>query len=187
MPRRYGSLKTARRVNGRRGRRWTIRFGQGHAPDHATFWSGDGRLVLGGDQLIPSISPNIGVYPTEPDANPLEEWLTACQKLAPYATPDQLVLPGHKLPYYGLPTRLDQLIENHIGALDRLRAHLREPHAAGECFLPIFKRQISGGAYGLALVEAVAHCAYLWHAGEVTRRRRADGAFVYQMKEAANG
>ena len=169
------------------GRDWTIRFGQGHAPDHATFWSDDGKVVLGGDQLIPSISPNIGVYATEPEADPVSEWLAACNAFKPHATSDQLVLPGHKLPFYGLPSRLDQLIENHHGALKRLRDHLRTPHTAAECFLPIFKRQVGGGEYGLALVEAVAHCAHLWQAGEATRVRRDDGAWLYQMKGAGHG
>ncbi|MFT5743877.1 MAG: glyoxylase-like metal-dependent hydrolase (beta-lactamase superfamily II), partial [Paracoccaceae bacterium] len=45
------------------GRNWDIRMGNGHAPEHATFWSADDDLVIGGDQLLPSISPNIGVYP----------------------------------------------------------------------------------------------------------------------------
>ncbi|OYX23079.1 MAG: MBL fold hydrolase, partial [Rhodobacterales bacterium 32-66-7] len=27
------------------GRDWTVRFGHGHAPDHATFWSGDGIVL----------------------------------------------------------------------------------------------------------------------------------------------
>ena len=43
------------------GRRWRVRLGQGHAPDHATLWSEDDNLILGGDQLLPSISANIGV------------------------------------------------------------------------------------------------------------------------------
>ncbi len=169
------------------GRSWVVRFGQGHAPDHAIFWSEDGGLVLAGDQLLPSISPNIGVYPTEPDADPVAEWMAACKRLVPFATTDQLVLPGHKLPYTGLPTRLDQLIDNHLGALDRLRSHLKAPHTAAECFLPIFKRQVGGGEYGLALVEAVAHCSHLWQAGEATRVRREDGAWLYQMKGTGHG
>jgi glyoxylase-like metal-dependent hydrolase (beta-lactamase superfamily II) len=53
------------------GRDWTIRFGHGHAPDHATLWSEDGDIVIGGDQLLPSISPNLGVYATEPGADPV--------------------------------------------------------------------------------------------------------------------
>ena len=58
------------------GRDWIIRMGNGHAAEHATLWAGD--IVLGGDQLLPSISPNLGVYATEPGANPVFEWLEAC-------------------------------------------------------------------------------------------------------------
>ena len=160
-----------------------VRLGNGHAPDHATLWSTDGKLVLGGDQLLPSISPNLGLYATEPEADPVGDWLAACEKLKPFATDDQLVLPGHKLPFTGLPLRMTQLAENHLGALDRLRTHLVSPKTAADCFLPIFKRDIGlGGEYGLALVEAYAHCIHLWHRGEVTRTTREDGAYLWQMR-----
>ncbi|KPP84011.1 MAG: Zn-dependent hydrolase [Rhodobacteraceae bacterium HLUCCA08] len=162
------------------GRDWIVRMGDGHAPEHATFWSVDGELVLGGDQLLPSISPNIGVYPTEPEADPLADWLAACARLAPHATEAQLVLPGHKLPYRGLPTRLDQLAENHHGALARLVDHLAEPRRARDCFAPLFKREIDEGAYGLALVEAVAHLNHLHQAGRARRRLGDDGAYWFQ-------
>ena len=164
------------------GRRWTVRIGHGHAPEHATLWSESDNLVLGGDQLLPSISPNLGVYPTEPEADPVADWLATCRSFQPHAREDHLVLPGHKLPFVGLPTRLDQMIENHISALDRLQDHLATPASAVECFLPIFKRQIGEAEYGLALVEAVAHCLHLWHAGRAIRTRREDGAWVYAQK-----
>ena len=161
------------------GRRWTVRIGHGHAPEHATLWSEDDNIVLGGDQLLPSISPNLGVYPTEPDADPVADWLDSCRKFQTFADDSQLILPGHKLPFYGLPTRLDQLIENHVSALDRLEAQLAKPSTAAECFLAIFKREIKGAEYGLALVEAVAHCQHLFLAGRASREKRADGAWVY--------
>lgn len=161
------------------GRRWTIRIGNGHAPEHATFWSQDDGLVLGGDQLLPSISANIGVYPTEPDADPLTEWLDSCESFQPFARDDQLILPGHKLPFTGLPLRLRQMVENHQGALDRLRAHLTTPRTAAECFMPLFKREITGHAYGLALVEAVAHLNHLLQRGDVTRKVQDDGAWAW--------
>ena len=72
----------------------------------------------------------------------------------------------------GLPLRLRHLIDNHHGALKRLLAHLDTPQSAGECFLPLFKRNISGGEYGLALVEAVAHLNHLDQAGLATREMR---------------
>jgi len=164
------------------GRTWDIRFGQGHAPDHATFWSRDDDLVIGGDQLLATISPNLGVYATEPGADPVGDWLAACAALQPHARPDHLVLPGHKLPFTGLPDRLRQMIANHHGALDRLRVHLAAgPKSAAECFPPLFKRQIDVGTYGLALVEAVAHLNHLHAIGAVRRARRADGAWIYRL------
>lgn len=164
------------------GRQWDIRFGQGHAPDHATFWSRDDDLVIGGDQLLATISPNLGVYATEPGADPVAEWLESCAAFQPHARDSHLVLPGHKLPFTGLPTRLTQLIANHHGALDRLRRHLAEGEkTAAECFPPLYKRQIDEGTYGLALVEAVAHLNHLHAIGDVTRTRRADGAWLYRL------
>ncbi|SLN21552.1 MBL fold metallo-hydrolase [Roseisalinus antarcticus] len=160
------------------GRSWDVRMGAGHAPEHVTLWARDAPLVLGGDQLLASISPNLGVYPTEPEADPVADWIAACRRLAAFATEDQLVLPGHKMPFRGLPARLSHLEDNHHGALERLVGHLVDPKTAGECFAPLFKREIGAGEYGLALVEAYAHCLHLWHLGRVSRERRGE-AWVF--------
>jgi glyoxylase-like metal-dependent hydrolase (beta-lactamase superfamily II) len=162
------------------GRRWRVRLGQGHAPDHITLWSEVDELVIGGDQLLPGISPNIGVYPTEPEADPLTEWLEATARFVPHAREDQLVLPGHKLPFTGLPFRLQQMAENHHQALERLLGHLHEPQTAAGCFPALYKRPIGEGEYGLALVEAVAHLNCLLRRGQVCRSLRADGAWLWQ-------
>lgn len=162
------------------GRRWLVRLGQGHAPDHATLWSLEDNLVLGGDQLLPGISANIGVYPTEPDADPLSEWLDSTRRFAAFARADHLVLPGHKLPFTGLPFRLIQMADNHESALDRLQTHLATPHTANQCFLPLFKREITGSQHGLALVEAVAHLNYLLKRARVSRSLNPEGAWAWQ-------
>jgi len=164
------------------GRDWDVHMGNGHAPEHATFWSRDDNLVLGGDQLLPSISPNIGVYATEPEADPVAEWLESCECLAPFAREDQLVLGGHKLPFIGLPTRLRQLVDNHHGALKRLAKHLETPRVASDCFAPLFKRKIGEDVYGLALVEAMAHLNHMYALGQVTRTRRNDDAWIWALK-----
>lgn len=164
------------------GRDWILRIGHGHAPDHATFWEEGGNLVLGGDQLLPSISANLGVYASEPGADPVAEWIASCEAFRAHARPGQLVLPGHKLPFTGLPLRLEQMIENHTGALRRLESHLAVPRAAAECFAPLFKRSIGEAEYGLALVEAVAHLNHLLNAGRVRRDLREDGAWLWRTK-----
>ncbi len=166
------------------GRTWDIRMGDGHAPEHATFWSREDHLVIGGDQLLPSISPNIGVYPTEPNADPLAEWIDSCQRLAPFARDDQLVLGGHKLPFFGLPTRLRQMEDNHHSALDRLLDHLSEPRVGGDCFPALFKRTIGPAEYGLAFVETVAHLNHLLALGQVSRQMGPDGAWIWKTSQS---
>lgn len=162
------------------GRDWDVRMGNGHAPEHATFWSRDDNLVISGDQILPSISSNIGVYATEPEADPVGDWLEACERLAQYGREDHLVLGGHKLPFTGLPLRMRQLIDNHHGALKRLEEYIATPRVGGECFPPLFKRSIGPSEYGLALVEAFAHLNHLYQTGKASRTRREDGAWVWQ-------
>ena len=166
------------------GRDWDIHIGNGHAPEHATFWCRGEPLVIGGDQILASISPNLGVYATEPEADPVGDWLESCERLLPMADAAQLVLAGHKLPFTGLPLRLRQMIDNHHGALARLYDYLAEPRVAVECFVPLFKRAIGAGEYGLALVEAVAHLNHLHQGGRVLRDRRADGAWLWRQAGA---
>ena len=177
----YTRLKQGDTLNAG-GRVWDVHIGNGHAPEHLTLWSQTDHIVLSGDQIISSISPNLGVYPTEPEADPITDWLEACERLSGLAKPEHLVLGGHKLPFTGLATRLRQLIDNHHGALARLEAHLSEPRTAAECFAPLFKRKIDEGTYGLALVEAVAHLNHLHQAERISRARREDGAWLWRRR-----
>ncbi|MBT0958026.1 MBL fold metallo-hydrolase [Alphaproteobacteria bacterium KMM 3653] len=164
------------------GRDWTVRMGNGHAPEHATLWAEEGDLVIAGDQMIASISPNIGVHATEPEADPLAEWLEACERLSGFARDEQLVLSGHKLPFTGLPARMTQLIKNHHTALERLMEHLALPRTAAQCFPVLFRRAIGPAEYGLALAEAVAHLNHLYQAGRISRALDDDGAWLWQAK-----
>lgn len=168
------------------GRSWFVRFGQGHAPDHAVLFSEDGEFVLAGDQYLRTISPNLGVYATEPEADPVGEWLASHRALLAHLRDSQIALPGHGMPFTGLPFRADQLIENHVSALERLEAFLAEPRTAVDCFGVLYRREIGAGEYGLALVEAMAHCLHLWHTGRASRSRREDGAWLWRAKEAAD-
>ncbi len=161
------------------GRDWAVRTGDGHAPEHATLWADD-DLVLGGDQLLPSISANLGVYASEPGADPVAEWIASAERFRAFANPGQLVLPGHRLPFTGLPLRLSQMIDNHLGALARLEALLEKPRTAVQCFPALFRREIGEAEYGLALVEAVAHLNHLLKAGRVTRRLTNRGVWRWQ-------
>lgn len=166
------------------GRRWIARMGEGHAPEHLTLWADDG-LVLGGDQLLGTISPNLGVYATEPLADPVGDWMRSIEKLRPFARDDQVILPGHKQPFTGLPARLEAMARGHEKALDRLAAALAEPMTAVDAFRVLYRRPIEGGEFGLALVEAVAHLNALVAQGRaVAVGHTASGGVLYQSVQA---
>lgn len=164
------------------GRDWRVVLGNGHAAEHVTLWSMSDDLVIGGDQLLPGISPNLGVYATEPAADPVRDWLDSCARLAPLAEDRHLVLPGHKLPFTGLPARLAQLAENHESALRRLAEALAgAPRTAADCFDILFRRRIGDGEYGLALAEAVAHINALAARGLIhPAGENADGGVLWR-------
>jgi len=166
------------------GINWKVEVGNGHAPEHSTFWSDDLNLIIAGDQILPGISSNLGVYPTEPEADTVGDWIESCERFLNLAKDEQIVLPGHGLPFTGLPRRLTQLIDNHRGALARIRKALRDsPKTAVDLFGAIFKRDINKLEYLLALHEAVGHVNHLYSIGEVDREERHDGALVYRLKE----
>jgi glyoxylase-like metal-dependent hydrolase (beta-lactamase superfamily II) len=163
------------------GRDWDVRMGDGHAPEHATFWSRDDDLVIVGDQAIPGISSNLGVQPTEPEADPVGDWLESCERLLRHAREEHVALPGHKPVFTGLPLRFEQLISNHHTAIDRLRGHLTDWRTAVECFVPIFGREIGPPVYGLAMNEALGHLNHMHRTGEAERETGADGAWRFRL------
>jgi len=153
-------------------RNWEVRIGSGHAPDHATFWSDDGKICIGADQFLPDITSNVGVYASEPDANPLGDWLNSCQRFLKMANEDILVLPGHKAPFRGLKTRLQELIDHHHGCLAVLTRELTKPTTAIDCFDSVFGRKIPDKEFGLALAETNAHLNFLLWQNKINRTQR---------------
>ncbi len=163
--------------------RWRVEYGNGHAPDHITLWGVDKPVVIAGDQIIPGISPNLGVYPTEPFLDTASLWIKTCKEYQKLALSEHLVLPGHKLPFFGLRTRLAQLIQNHEGILSRIEKALNEESCtAVELFAPVYNRIIGTTEYGLALAETLGHLNYFRSLGRLSWIERDDGALIYSLK-----
>lgn len=148
---------------------WRVIVGQGHSPEHACLYCPDLRLLISGDQVLPRISSNVSVYPSEPDADPMAEWLASLDKLQREVPDDVLVLPAHNECFRGLHARLDALRAGQQRALARLRDALVEPKRAVDVFGALFGRPIRESdvmLLGLATGESVAYLNYLLHCGE---------------------
>ena len=162
------------------GRRWRVMFGHGHAPDHLVLISEEDDLVIAGDQILPKITPNIGVYPTEPEADPLGDWMASCEILAQRLDDARLILPGHGDPFRGARRRLRDVVAKHERALDRLADLLQTPRLLVECFPALYRREITPALEGLATVEAAAHLNRLVCAGRAVRRVQPQSPDLWQ-------
>lgn len=164
------------------GRGWVVVSGSGHSPEHSCLWSPDLKLFISGDQVLPKISSNVSVFPTEPEADPLDDWLTSLAAIRARVPDDVLVLPAHNDPFYGLHARIDHLIGGHERGLGRLKAMLAEkPRRSVDVFRALFRREINDGVLGMATGESIAHLNCLIHRGEAVRETDAQGVDWYRL------
>lgn len=161
------------------GRTWKVVGGSGHCPEHACLWCEELNLFISGDQILPRISSNVSVFPTEPEADPLAEWLASCGRLRALLPADVLVLPAHNEPFYGVHKRLEALIDGHELAMRRILERLGEPKCALDVFGAVFARAIGPDELGMATGETVAHLNCLVRRGLVEFERR-DGRRLYK-------
>ena len=112
---------------------WQVVVGNGHSPEHACLYCAELKLLISGDQVLPKISSNVSVFPTEPDANPLDDWMTSLAKIAARVPDDVLVLPAHKSPFRGLHARIGELIESHQRGLRSLERFARGKETRRRC------------------------------------------------------
>lgn len=161
------------------GETWQVIMGNGHSPEHSCLYCPALNVVISGDQLLPRISSNVSVFPTEPNADPLSDWLSSCQKLKDALPEDVLVLPAHNEPFVGAHTRLQALIDGHEKSLRRLHKRLEEPKRAVDVFGALFARPIGDDVISMATGESVAHLNCLISRGLARAEVGEDGMLHY--------
>jgi glyoxylase-like metal-dependent hydrolase (beta-lactamase superfamily II) len=162
------------------GRGWRVVVGSGHAPEHVCLYSAEAKILISGDQVLPRISSNVSVHPTEAHGNPLQEWIESCHRIRANLPDDVLVLPAHNEPFYGLHARLTQLIDGHEDGLSKLHDLLAEPKRAIDVFPALFKRKIGPEVFFMATGESLAHLNCLIGRGAATVERNEKGVDWYR-------
>lgn len=166
------------------GERWQVIMGNGHSPEHACLYSEALNVLISGDQLLPKISSNVSVHATEPEEDPLSDWLNSCAKLRDAIPEDVLVLPAHNEPFVGAHPRLEHLIRGHKTALKRLKQRLDQaPRRAVDVFPAVFGRAIREDQLSMATGEAIAHLNYLVEGGQATTELDEAGVLWYRSLE----
>jgi glyoxylase-like metal-dependent hydrolase (beta-lactamase superfamily II) len=120
------------------------------------------------------------VWPTEPLANPLQDWFVSLKILKSRMPEDVLVLPAHGKPFRGAHVRLDELAREHTDRLNLLLDICAEPLRVVDTFESLYSARIGDSNRIMATGEAIAHLSYLCDTGKMNAVQDRNGVMYYQ-------
>lgn len=180
LPRAFTAIRDGDRLS-IGGREWRVITGQGHAPDMACLYCAEEKVLIAADQILPRISPYVGLHAGEPMADPLGAFLASLARFRDLPE-DTLVLPSHGEPFLGLHARLDALDAHHAGRLDALEEACVAPATAHALLPALFRRPLDQRNLGFGLGETLAHLRRLEELGRVERLPGAGGVIAWARR-----
>ncbi len=180
LPRQYRRMMHGDRL-GIGGREWEVITVFGHAPEHAALWCESLGVLISGDQVLPRITSNVGVWGNQPEGDPLRLFLESLDRFA-HLPGGALVLPSHDRVFYGLHERIVELRDHHAARLDSLLEFCSEPRTAHEALPVLFRRALDDHQLMFAMGESIAHLHYLLHEGRLERVEDAAGVRRYRRR-----
>jgi glyoxylase-like metal-dependent hydrolase (beta-lactamase superfamily II) len=98
--------------------RWRVIIGEGHAPEHVSLYCAERKILIAGDQILPSITTNVSTWHIEPEFDAVGAFLKTCKTFLDVLHPDTLILPSHRKPFLNVQHRLRQLAVHHAVRLN---------------------------------------------------------------------
>ena len=136
---------------------WRVGVHDGHAPGHACLLREDERILISGDQLLPTISSNVSLYPSNEDGDPLGDFLASLDRLSTLHA-ETLILPAHGRPFRTPLARLDALRQEHAERLARIRELCITPRSTQEVAASLYRfERLDALNRLLAVTETLAH------------------------------
>lgn len=164
-------------------RTWRVLIGRGHSPEMALLYCPQDDILIAADQILPKITPNVSVWPWEPEADPLAEFISSLDTITKHVGEETLVLPSHREPFTGAAQRIADQQHHHVERLDLLRQLLSKApnQRVGDLMEALFQRTLDGHQVNFAVGEAVAHLNRLHAMGEVERHVDYAGQIGYSL------
>jgi glyoxylase-like metal-dependent hydrolase (beta-lactamase superfamily II) len=137
-------------------RRLRVEWTPGHSPGHVVLFDPAERLLFAGDQLLPHLSPNIGLHPqSTPD--PLGEYLAALERLRRLRP--AWVFPGHGDPWTDAGGRIDYMVNHHERRKNQIEGIVKTAGeiSGWEVAVEVWGQRDNVYDTRLALQEALAH------------------------------
>ena len=155
----------------------------GHSPGHMCLYEPNKKILVAGDHVLSTITPNIAYWLDMDD--PLNEYLTNLEKVR--ALDVRITLPGHRQIIRDLPARVAELQGHHRDRLNEVLAALHDgaktaaqiaphitwdiPYNSWEEFPPLQK--------WFAFSETLAHIRYLENKGKVRSQEQNEKILYY--------
>jgi glyoxylase-like metal-dependent hydrolase (beta-lactamase superfamily II) len=157
---------------------WELYETNGHAEGHQCMSDAARKILISGDQVLPTISSNVSFNGRGGDPNPLRSYLESLERLSQLDS-QTLVLPSHGRPFFGLQARAADLIAHHHEHLQAMTDACAEPKTAFDLVPVLFKRRLVGSHWMFAMGETIAHAEYLAIAAKLVRQTDGDGMIRY--------
>jgi glyoxylase-like metal-dependent hydrolase (beta-lactamase superfamily II) len=152
------------------GRDWFVLHTPGHTEDHICLHDPEMGIFLGGDHVLPSITPHISGISSSRD--PLASFFYSLDRVAEISGIKH-ALPAHGHPFTDLKGRADAIKRHHYERLDKIRAISRElgPASVEDIAKKLFKPRSWGS---MAESETYAHLEHLRLAGQAESHRKGE-------------
>ncbi len=153
----------------------------GHCDGHFSFFGEDSRALIGGDQLLLKISPNVSLWPGM-DPNPLQSYIDSLKELRDLSI--SKVFPGHGPVFSEVNERIDELLHHHDLRLQEIIGYLKEDSAqtAYQICRKLFRhRKLDLQQLRFAMSEALAHLIFLEKEQQLQREEK-EGKIIFYLR-----
>jgi len=148
----------------------------GHSPGHICLYDAARKVLVAGDHILGTITPNIAYWP-ELD-NPLKHYLASLEKVEPLDV--EVVLPAHRNIFYNFRTRIAELKEHHRARLNQILVALDGTAMTAFDIAPHIKWDIKYASWELfppsqkwfAMGETISHLRLLEETKQLRRQTR---------------
>lgn len=156
----------------------------GHSPGHICLYEPKEQILVSGDHILPTITPNVGLHP-QSSKNPLGDYLNSIDTIRELKA--RLVLPGHGEPFTGLQSKVEGIVRHHKQRnLEILQTIVAKPKTAYQISTEISWasdpkgigwQNLSPLDKRFAVLETMAHLELMRSYGQIKKSTREDTTY----------
>ncbi len=164
---------------------WEVIITPGHTPGHACLYNAEHKILICGDHILGTITPNIcielGVE------NPLQDYLDSLEKVEKLEV--EMLLTAHGTPIEDMYARIAELKTHHKERLTEVTYILKDQWKTSFAVARDMTWEIDCKRWEdfpepqkwFATGEAISHLQYLFNKGEILREER-NGIYYYRNR-----